>query len=184
MDTQIALDEVVLEDLITSRGLRTVHIMQHGRPRNDFAWAQKWIEARVPDHAREFATWCVQPDANQALDYWHLSVWWNARQMVEFVPGRWEGAALRYGVLWYIPQGKETVSFAVDVAATLYRQTTGRTATHAWLRDEPVSKRATIQAQDGPIALATGCVWVPQRYVVVGIPQEIWDAKIMGGRYV
>ena len=71
----------------------------------------------------------------------------------------------------------------MDVAATLYRQTTGRAATHAWLRDEPVSKRATIQAQDGPIALATGCVWVPQRYVVVGIPQEMWDAKIMGGRY-
>ena len=180
---QIAIDESVIEDVISRFGLRMVHIMRYGQPTNDFAWSQKWIAEKVPDHAREFVFWRVSADQEAALQYWHLFIYWNAREMVEFSP-RWKGAELRYGVLWYIPQGKgETASFSVDVAATLYRLATGRKATHAWLRDVPVSKRVVIQAQDGPVALTMGCEWVPQHFVVVGRPSEEWDPVYRGGRY-
>jgi len=180
---QIDLDESLIEDVITRFGLRMVHIMQHGRPRNDFSWAQKWITAKVPDHAREFVFWRVSADQETTLQYWHLYIYWNARELVEFSP-RWTGVELRYGVVWYIPKGKdETVSFSVDVAATLYRMRMGRAPTMAWLRDDPVSKRATVETQEGTVKVITGAAWVPDRYVIVGCPREEWDPTFKGGRY-
>lgn len=180
---QIELDETVMEDVITSRGLRTLHIMRRGQPVNPFAWAQKWIDAKVPEEcqSKDLLQWHVTREGDPALDYWHLTLYWNAREMIEFGRG-WQDAALRYGVLWYIAPG-ESVTPAAKTAATLYVIHTGRIATGLWLRHEPAHKPTRVETDYGPLQVVTGQDWVPERYLVVGVPRNDWDAKFVGGRY-
>lgn len=190
-ETQIATDEKIVSDGISYRGYREVHVMRYGQPANELAWAQAWAAAKCPDFAQEFLTYYVRPDVNEKLNYWHLTLWWNAREVVEFSKN-FPNYVLKYGVLWWIGEG-ETVSFAVDCAATLYQQKFGRMPSTAWVRVLPKGAKEVIELGVGehrsPLRLAQAPIklgqgdWVPERFVVVGCPLEEWAPVWKGGRY-
>lgn len=182
MSTQIDLDEQVMEDLVTSHGLHVLHIMRYGPPVSKFAWRDKWVEIRVPADCREFMTWIVSPEADKTLNYWHLYIYWSVRDMVDM--SRWTDVPLRYGVLWFIPRDRgETISGAANEAAKLYLIHTGREASAVWINAELVQKRPVIETEYGQLSVMTGQGWVPERYIVVGVPRSDWDARFVGGRY-
>lgn len=182
MSMQIDLEEQVMEDMVTSHGLHVLHIMRYGPPASKFAWRDKWADARVPGDVREFMTSSVTQEADQSLNYWHLHLYWNVRDLVDL--SRWQDAPLRYGVLWFIPRDRgETISGAAEEAAKLYMIHTGREASAVWINVELVTKRPFVETNYGRLAVITGQRWVPERYIVVGVPRTDWDARFVGGRY-
>jgi hypothetical protein len=182
MSMQMDLDEQVMEDLVTSHGLHVLHIMRYGPPASQFAWRDKWADARVPGDVREFMTWHVSQEENKSLPYWHLHLYWNVRDMVDM--SRWGDVPLRYGVMWFIPRDRgETISGAANEAAKLYLIHTGRMAAAVWINAELVTKRPFVDTGYGKLEVITGQGWVPERYIVVGVARSDWDAKFVGGRY-
>lgn len=164
MAAQISTSELVSYDKITYRGLREVRIMRYGKSENDYKWAERWINQLCPAQARELATWRVTKEED--LDYYYLFLWWNARELVTFSEAF--KAPLKAGVLWYVRKGaEETVTDAAESAAMLFQEA-GKRPTTLWIGKEPVCKRATITTAAGELAVITGEMWVPERYIVVG----------------
>jgi hypothetical protein len=168
----------LIENMISYQGLRGAHVICYGKPVD----ADAWINQICPDYAQELVHRMVWIE--KALGMHHLRFWWNARQVLEF-DKRFE-APVRYGVLWYIAKG-ESLSFAVDLAATLYHRTFGRMPSTAWITKLPKDAAEFIEVIDQDclmrVELATG-EWVPgNRFVVVGCPRDEYDPRWKDGGF-
>ncbi|CAK0757014.1 hypothetical protein CCP3SC15_2210006 [Gammaproteobacteria bacterium] len=140
----------------SNMGLREVHVMRHGAQPD----ADEWMDAVCPDYAQELVRRMF--NFEKGLGIWHLYLWWNAREVTEFLQRDYfTGAAaeyveehlseitfapVRYGVMWWIGAG-ESVSFAADCAATLYFRKFGRMPEMLWMA-EPPAGHDQVSVQD------------------------------------
>jgi len=170
----INTDEKVVSDLVFWTGLHRVEVIRFGRPVDEEA-----AMLLAPDVSRETVTmydWIEDPEG---LKLHHLFVNWKERGAVDFSEmidksdgGQGRALPLRYGVLWWIAPG-ETISFSADVAATVHKRRFGAMPSAAWVRKLPAGAQGLIEVGEGDdhvmLELRVG-EWVPERFVVVGIP--------------
>jgi hypothetical protein len=174
---------------ISARGLREAHVMRYGQPPKADAWMHELVE----DYARDTVRRMI--DHEKDLNIYHLILWWNAREVVEMAAGC--GAPIRYGVLWWINSG-ETVSWAADLAATVYFRAFARMPEVVWMQRPPPGhetvdvqnmERGDLLGKNAPVRTRTLQVrrggWVPEeRYLVVGIERERFDPVWKPGGFV
>lgn len=167
----------VVEDSISSHGLRTVHVVgyNHEVPLDD------WMHL-VPGESIDILK--VSRLQEPEIGIYHLRLYWNAREMVEFQSG-----VLKYGVLWYVNTG-ERLRDAIDLATSLYRLAVGVYPRDAWTRSLPegAPKEMEItgirnEIPGGPVTLHEAA-WVPPRYVCTGIPMKEATITWQNGAYL
>ena len=173
----MATDEKVISDLIFWTGLHRVELIRFGRPVDEDAA----VKELVPDVSQESITmfdWIEDPEG---LKLHHLFVNWKERGAVDFSQIRevQEGAGAspartmpNFGILWWIAPG-ESLSFSADVAATVHKRSFGCMPSAAWVRRLPAGAPNVIEVGEGDdhvmLELRVG-EWVPERFVVVGVP--------------
>ncbi|HPS41354.1 MAG TPA: hypothetical protein PK040_02035 [Anaerolineaceae bacterium] len=187
----------IVENTLNEFGLRTLHAVDFNAPISRDA-----IMELVPAEGKESLG--VYPVYDKELKMHHVYAVWNAREVVDFervnqflanahtaddaltpCPSPIDGRGVkrivpvRYGVMWWIAKG-ETMSLAIELAAQLYLEQMKRWPTMVWANKLPANAPdcyRTVkdgQVTDLPLQVAT---WVPERFIVVGIPAAEWDAK-------
>jgi len=169
----------IVSNTISRFGYREVHIVRYEHAVD----AGYWIERVCPDFARDLIT--LWPWVENGVQLHHLAITWNARQLVEFDPEY--QSPLKYGVLWWINRG-ETMSLAIDLAATHYHRLLGRMPSTAWVKEIPEKAAEFVEVVDGDcmmrVELEKG-TWLPaSRFVVVGCRIEEFDPVWKDGKYV
>ncbi|PKN97986.1 MAG: hypothetical protein CVU42_13770 [Chloroflexi bacterium HGW-Chloroflexi-4] len=167
-------DESVVSNIIFWTGLHRVEIIRFAQPVDE----DYWVKKLVPDRCMETYTcfdWVEDP---KGLKLNHLYVNWKERGAVDF--STWLGIGLpddlippvKKAVLWYGEPG-EGLYFSIDMAATLHKRAYGVMPSTAWVRTQPLKAKKRIDvgegADQGTVELMNG-LWVPERFVVVGIP--------------
>lgn len=182
MDSLMNTDEKMVSDVVLANGLRKVEVIRFAKP----VEVDAWVEKMVPDHSMDTWTFWDFVEDPTGLKLNHLYLYWRQRGPVDF--SRLPGSEVKYGVLWWIEKG-ESLSFSADVAATLHKRWCGRMPSTAWVKKLPANAntsrtqeqrcsgaqkpRVLIEVGEGDdhvmLELRVGD-WVPERYVVVGIP--------------
>lgn len=158
----------IVSNEIDECGLRVVHALNMGQPVD----MGRLIQEACPDHAREsvryFHVW------EEALKLDHAYLFWGARQVVD-IDARF-AAPVRFAALWWIGQG-QSLSFSIDLAATLYFRTLGRMPSTAWVQKLPKGAGEAVQVQDlsgkgrtAPVKVEAASWVMGPRFVVVGCP--------------
>jgi hypothetical protein len=163
----VEADEQLVETSISARGLAGAHIIRYNLVPNLEAWREKI----VPGELRELCTHHYRYEED--LKTYHLYLWWSARNLVQF--GQVKDAPVDVCVLWWIAPG-ETISQAARAAAELHLASVGQAATHVWIQKMPKDAKSDI---DGMVVEAGG--WVPDRFVVVGIPIGDGEKRVENG---
>lgn len=119
---------------------------------------------------------------------------------------------IRYGVLWYINlKAGETMSLAIELAAEEYKRQTGNYPTAVWMRKRPATAPEVytmvneVPTHELHLSLRSGAQrsrrsfagsprqlllplletdWVPEKFIVVGIPKEQWNPEWKDGKFV
>lgn len=163
----------VAANTVSSYGLHEVELISLTFPRMEDLQVQY-----VPDHAREsmFRMRWVEDPKGLALQ--HVHFWWQERGVVDFsrvvdlATGR---SPLRLAVLWFVAPG-ERLSFAADVAAFLHKRELGMNPSVAWVRKVPSGAPEVFEVGEGEdhvMLELRQAEWVPERFVVVGNPEEV-----------
>lgn len=166
----------VAANTVSAYGLHEVELISLGAaPRMEDLQAQF-----VPDVGLESLfrmQWIEDP---KGLKLYHLHFWWQERGVVDFsrvvdlATGR---STLRLAVLWYVAPG-ERLSFAADVAAFLHKRELGVMPSVAWVRKMPAGAPDAFEVGEGDdhvMLELRQADWVPERFVVVGNPEEVVD---------
>lgn len=154
----MAETEVLLENTMNWYGLRTAHIIRMGMKIDPSRWVAKLVTADAEEFVEAFA------NHEKELDVWHLRLVWNAREVIKI-----EGEQV--GVWWI---GSQRVSWAIDMAATMYRLSVGQWPEEAWMDKVPSKATDTVRAADGSGETAVRLLktppvkFSPSGYVLVG----------------
>ncbi len=152
-------DEVIVEDAVTERGLRRVHLMRMGAKVDPVPW----IDLLVPGESWDCLSLVERVDE---IGMWHLHMAWNAREMVLVPPELEKQIGVSTVALWWPGKGV-TAREAIDLAACLVKMKTGRVPGTAWMRKLPKGATETVETDAGTIRLQEA-YWVPAKYVAVG----------------
>jgi hypothetical protein len=160
--------ESLVENSLSRLGLRTLHVIRYGAAVD----VDQWL-GEVPGEAA--GTVKVVRTCEEELGIHHAYIHWNAREMVEF-----QGAPVRYGVLWYIAHG-ERMRDAIEFASCLYRTLTGVYPRTIWAEKVPEGAPEVFELEGfekdrgsllpAQVSLKEGW-WVPQRYILAGIESK------------
>lgn len=156
----------VVEDVVTSGGLRQVHVVSMDGPVD----VRRWVNELAPGEA---AAGDVQIYRVHEADVGVHHAWlvWHAREVVEIFAAGDGGESRFQGVMWWVGP-EEGLRYSIDVAAAVYRAKLGRWPVQAWVRKLPRGATAEV-AIDGlygeePEVVALGeAGWVPPRFVVL-----------------
>lgn len=153
-------EDVLLENLLTVRGLRRVHVMRLGEKIDRAAW----IERCVPVEAIEYLSVFERYDVD--VHMWHLHLVWNAREMVIHDQAEvvlwWPGRAMS-------GEGVASAREAIDLASWLYKIRKGALPETAWMRRLPRGATERVEvASLGASLMLVEANWVPEKYIAVG----------------
>lgn len=184
-------EEVLLENDLTEGGLRRMHVMGMGEAPDVVRWREM-----VPPEAEGVEVFRTQ---EEAIGVHHLWFVWGAREVVDLTPHpdasqslphprplsqgeRGEGGDGVSGevVMWQVGTG-DTLSWSIDLAATMFRLRLGRWPDTAWVRKlppgAPVEMETTPSRVEGRDEICKLRIveagWVPKRFVVVGEEEGI-----------
>lgn len=129
------MNEQVLEDSVSRYGLRRVHVIGFDGPLD----AVPWIEAHVPGDALQLVKVHYQEEVE--IGVYHMTMVWNAREMIEF-----EAGPVRFGALWFIAKG-ERMGEAMDMAATLFRLRVGVYPSAVWAARLPDGAPEAVEVE-------------------------------------
>ena len=155
-------EEVLVENAISSYGLRRVHVMQMGKP----VAARRWLSL-VPDEAKHLANgfrWFEED-----LDIYHLCLVWHAREPMNLTDGEQQFEV----VLWFVDvKNGENLRFGVDLAAIIFERHYARQPELAVVRRLPENAPGWLTTEGGAgfapvkVRLAED-VRIPERFVVM-----------------
>lgn len=111
------MDAEVVENRLTDKGMRWLHVAQMGAAVDP----KPWIE-EVSFYSRELVEYSAQHE--KGLDLHHLRMWWPARELVT-ISGGANGLDGRQALLWKIDRG-QSLRDAVMYAGIAYADLTGR----------------------------------------------------------
>lgn len=111
------MDAEVVENRLTDKGMRWLHVVRMGAPVDAAAWLEQ-----VCYYSRELVEHQVQHE--QGLDLHHLRMWWPARELVT-ISGGANGLDGRQALLWKIDRG-QSLRDAILYAGIAYLDETGR----------------------------------------------------------
>lgn len=158
----------VATNTVSAYGLHEVELISLGAaPR-----VETLAAAYVPDHARESLFRMAWVEDPKGLSLHHVHLWWQERGVVDFRAR--SSVPLRLAVLWFIAPG-ERLSFSADVAAFLHKRELGVMPSTAWVRKVPAGGHDMIEVGEGEdhvMLELRQADWVPERFVVVGVPIE------------
>jgi len=144
------MPEELIENSLSELGLRTMHIVSTGEPVDLNNWYQK-----VPDGGKRYLL--KDTDHEEALDVYHLWLYWNACEPVNIE----KNGSKQPAVIWYLgllDEINDTVLSALDCFKRVYGVDPEKILT---------KKKESIPELEFPTPEIKEAEWVPKRYLFV-----------------